>query len=124
MDTAGLFEKLVPESECHILRPFGEFCCVHLQHTMEMDVQGSSETMVPAEMTVTSILCAMGTPHFQNLIACDFYELLWLIHDIREVSLLPLWQVVVLDRTGFQARPHTADSNVTKYTILPPTSDQ
>lgn len=46
------------------------------------------------------------------------------MHDICQVSLLPLWQVVVLDRTGFQARPHTADTNVTKNTTLSPTSDQ
>lgn len=116
MDAAGPFEKLVPEhqiTECHILRPFGESCCLHLQHAMEMEVQGSSETLVPAKMTVTTILCAMGTPYFQSLIASDFYELLTLIHDTCQVSLLPLWQVVVLDRTGFQAHPHTADTNVT-----------
>jgi hypothetical protein len=64
MDAAGPFEKLVPEyqtTECHILRPFGESCCLHVQHAMEMEAQGSSETLVPAEMTVTPILCAMGT---------------------------------------------------------------
>lgn len=79
MDAAGPFEKPVPEyltTKCHILRPFGESCCLHLQHAMEMEEQGSSETLVPAELTVTPILCVMGTPHFQNLIACDFSKLL------------------------------------------------
>jgi len=88
MDAAGPFEKLVPEyqaTECHILRPFGESCCLHLQHAMEMEAQGFSETLVPAHMSVTPILCAMGTPHFQSLTACDFYELLWLMHDTSSI---------------------------------------
>jgi hypothetical protein len=126
MDAARPFEKLVPEyqtTECHILRPFGESCCLRLQHAMEIEAQGSSETLVPAEMTVTPILCATGTQRFQSLTACDFYKLLWLMQDICQVSLLPLWQEVVQDRTGFQARLHTADTNV-KYTILPPTLDE
>jgi hypothetical protein len=92
-------------------RPFGEPCFLHLKHATEMVAQGSCDTMVPTEMTVTLILCAMGTPNFQSLVACD-YELLWLFHAICQASLLPLWQDVLLDRTSFQACQHNADTNV------------
>jgi len=70
MDAAGPFEKLVPEyqtTEYHILRLFAESCCLHLQHAMEMEAQGSSETLVPAEMTAT-LYYAPWVPHISKVL--------------------------------------------------------
>lgn len=50
MDTAGPFEKLVPEyqtTECHILRLFAESCCLLLQQAKEMEAQALPKHWYP-----------------------------------------------------------------------------